>query len=147
MEVASMLAGETFTDEPDCVCPVIGEFLRTYNDEVDNERRQDLFAYASLVVGTRESPRVERKRANRMLDWWLSRSPSHFPTLRRLLWMMPPATAARDVEIGHRAALWAAASPERHAQALELIEDLSGRKPLRIDRGTVTRSEPELVAP
>ena len=56
-----MLAGEHFSDEPDCVCPVIAEFLRTYNDQVDNERRQDLFAYAALVVGSRKDHRTERE--------------------------------------------------------------------------------------
>ena len=28
MELASMLAGEPFSDRPDCACPVIGAFLR-----------------------------------------------------------------------------------------------------------------------
>src|SRR3954470_8983946 len=64
MEVASMLAAEPFSDEPSCVCPVIAEFLRTYNDQVDHVRRQDLYAFAALVVGTREGPVVERQRAN-----------------------------------------------------------------------------------
>jgi hypothetical protein len=32
MELASMLAGEPFTDRPASVCPVIAAFLRTYND-------------------------------------------------------------------------------------------------------------------
>src|SRR4051812_39723689 len=74
MEVASMLAAEPFSDEPRCVCPVIAEFLRTYNDQVDHVRRQDLYAFAALVVGTREGPVVERQRANRCLDWWLQTS-------------------------------------------------------------------------
>src|SRR4051794_41632277 len=64
MEVASMLAAEPFSDEPECVCPVIAEFMRTYNDLVDHERRQDLLAYASLVVGTRRDVHEERRRAN-----------------------------------------------------------------------------------
>ena len=32
MELASMLAGEPFTDQPESVCPVIASFLRAYND-------------------------------------------------------------------------------------------------------------------
>ena len=32
MELASMLAGEPFSDHPESVCPVIGSFLRAYND-------------------------------------------------------------------------------------------------------------------
>ena len=53
MELASMLAGEPFSDHPVCSCPVIGSFLRAYNDSLDDERRQDLYAYAAKVVGSR----------------------------------------------------------------------------------------------
>jgi hypothetical protein len=133
MEVASMLAGESFSDEPACVCPVIGEFLRTYNDQVDYERRQDLLTYASLVVDTKKSARSERRRANLCLDWWLRTSAPRRRQLRRFLWLLPPSSAARDIEIAHRTARWAAASPKRHAAALELIETLAGSKPVRID--------------
>src|SRR3954462_8537565 len=62
MEVASMLAGEPFSDEPRGGGPVSAEFLRTYNDEVDNARRQDRFAAAALVVNTREDHAAERRR-------------------------------------------------------------------------------------
>jgi hypothetical protein len=132
MEVASMLGGEPFSDEPQCVCPVIAEFLRTYNDQVDDERRQDLFAYAALVVGTRKDHRTERERADRCLDWWLETSTPRRRQLRRFLWMLPPSSAARDIEIAHRTARWAAASSERHAAALDLVEALAGASPVRI---------------
>ena len=128
-----MLAGEPFTDEPECVCPVIGEFLRTYNDQVDDGRRQDLLAYAALVVGTRADAPAERRRANVCLDWWLAASSPRRLRLRRLLWMLPPSSAARDIEIAHRTARWAAASPSRHAPALKLVEAIAGRSPIRID--------------
>jgi hypothetical protein len=133
MEVASMLAAEPFTDEPRCVCPVIAEFLRTYNDNVDDARRQDLFAYASLVVDTRTDARSERRRANICLDWWLAAAPPRLTRLRRLLWMLAPISATRDIEIAHRAARWAAASPSLHEDALRLVETLSGHSPVRID--------------
>ena len=55
MELASMLAGEPFSDHPLSVCPVIGSFMRAYNDRIDDRRRQDLFAYAAKVVGSRAS--------------------------------------------------------------------------------------------
>jgi hypothetical protein len=132
MEVASMLAGEPFSDEPDCVCPVIAEFLRTYNDEIDARRRQDLYPYASLVVQTRAGPSTERKRANQCLDWRLKASGTRRRGLRRVAWMFPLSSAARDIEIAHRTARWAAASPSRHASTLELIEALAGRKPVVI---------------
>jgi hypothetical protein len=69
MELASMLAGEPFTDHPVSVCPVIGSFLRAYNDSIDDRRRQDLYAYASRVVGSRASTEVQRLRAARLSSW------------------------------------------------------------------------------
>ena len=49
MELASMLAGEEFSDQPVSVCPVIGAFLRKHNDSIDDERQQDVYAYAAKV--------------------------------------------------------------------------------------------------
>jgi hypothetical protein len=68
MELASMLAGEEFTDRPASVCPVVGAFLRAYNDAVDDRRRQDLYGCAAAAVGTRASAAVTRRRAQRCLD-------------------------------------------------------------------------------
>jgi hypothetical protein len=68
MEVASMLAGETFSDRPAAVCPIVAAFLRAYNDAIDDRRRQDLYRYASAAVGTRASAAVTRRRAQRCLD-------------------------------------------------------------------------------
>lgn len=69
MELASMLAGEPFDDRPACACPVIGAFLRTYNDALDDTRRQDLRRFASLAVGTRASEPVTRRRAELCVAW------------------------------------------------------------------------------
>ena len=55
MELASMLAGEPFSDHPASACPVIGSFLRAYNDSIDDGRRQDLYALAARIVGSRRS--------------------------------------------------------------------------------------------
>src|SRR5919198_983109 len=63
MELASMLAGEPFSDHPKSVCPVIGAFLRSYNDRIDDDQREDLYATAARIVGTRGSRRLERRRA------------------------------------------------------------------------------------
>jgi hypothetical protein len=69
MELASMLAGESFTDHPASVCPVIGSFLRAYNDTVDDDHRQDLYEYASRVVGSRAGADVQRTRAEYLNAW------------------------------------------------------------------------------
>ena len=52
VELASMIAGERFSDHPWSVSPVIAAFLRGYND-VCGERRQDLLRCAADAVGTR----------------------------------------------------------------------------------------------
>jgi hypothetical protein len=62
MELASMLAGEEFTDRPASVCPVVAAFLRAYNDAVDDRRRQELYAYAGAAVGTRGAAALSRRR-------------------------------------------------------------------------------------
>jgi hypothetical protein len=67
MELASMLAGEPFSDRPACADPVIGGFLRAYNDSIDRERRQDLYAVAAQVVGTAADGELERARAARCI--------------------------------------------------------------------------------
>jgi hypothetical protein len=42
MELASMLAHEPFSDRAVSISATIGAFLRTYNDGLDDDRRQDL---------------------------------------------------------------------------------------------------------
>ena len=69
MELASMLAGEKFTDHPRSVCPVIAAFLRAYNDTIDDDRRQDLYAFAAKAVGSRASEETHRVRAERLAAW------------------------------------------------------------------------------
>jgi hypothetical protein len=69
MEMASMLAGERFSDRPRSVSPVIAAFLRGYNDLVDDARRQDLIRYASEAVGTASPEAVELARIKRLVEW------------------------------------------------------------------------------
>src|SRR3954469_3244967 len=69
MELASMLAGDRFTDHPRDVCPVIAGFLRSYNDLLPDGRHDELYAYASLAVGTAAPRSVRLRRARRVLAW------------------------------------------------------------------------------
>lgn len=69
MELASMLAGEPFSDHPDSVCPVIAALMRRYNDAADDERRQDLKAYAVRVIGSRSDPETELMRLRHLREW------------------------------------------------------------------------------
>jgi hypothetical protein len=126
MELASMLAGEPFTDHPATVCPVIGSFLRAYNDSVDDRRRQALYEYASTVVGSRSCRRIQEARAERLAEWadevqrtrrtWFLRSPLRaMGRLRR-----PPADAVGTYAV-HAIPRH---TDETHASVLALIDEL-----------------------
>jgi hypothetical protein len=127
MELASMLAGEPFSDRPTSVCPVIAGFLRAYNDRIDDERRQDLYRYAAEVVGTRASGEIERARERRCLAW-ADGIKRHRP--RPLRWMARSSPSAVDRRLGLDAAgTYAARSIRRHsdrthAAALALVDEL-----------------------
>jgi hypothetical protein len=82
MELASMIAGEPFSDRPTSVCPVIGSFLRAYNDSVSRSRREDLYVYAAKVVDSRADARVQQARAECLAAWRPNRRHGR---LRRLL--------------------------------------------------------------
>jgi hypothetical protein len=64
-----MIGGEGFSDRPDCVCPVIGAFLRSWNDGVGYADRQRLEPYASLIVGTGGYRRISRIRRDMCLSY------------------------------------------------------------------------------
>ena len=127
MELASMLAGEPFTDHPQTVCPVIGSFLRAYNDSVDDEKRQDLYAYASEVVGTRATAQVQRARAERLAQWCDQMRSTHWT--RALLPSALRAIATRrqpPVEAVGTHAVQAIRrhTPQTHVEVLALIDEL-----------------------
>ena len=110
-----MLAGEPFTDHPASVCPVIGSFLRAYNDSVDDGRRQDLYEYASKVVGSR-TLRRDPAGASRVADRvgravsaqpagpgsWCPRGCAHRPAAQALARLGRHARRARDHQAQRR---------------------------------------------
>ena len=122
MELASMLAGERFGDRPRAVCPVIGAFLRTYNDALDDDRRQDLYRYAADSVGSLAGPDVERLRAERCAAWAAEVAPGSRFALRR--W----ASRRRLAAAGEFAARAAARDPDdrgdHHRRALAFVDEL-----------------------
>src|SRR5437763_6654301 len=127
MEFASMLAGEPFTDHPQTVCPVIGSFLRAYNDSIEDERRQDLYAYAAGVVGSRESGAVERARAERVTAWTEEMRSRHWTgalipqRMRAFAWKRAPSVEAVGTRAVHAIRKH---TGETHALALALIDEL-----------------------
>jgi hypothetical protein len=127
MELASMLAGEQFSDHPASVCPVIGSFLRAYNDSVDDSRRQDLYAYASRVVGTRASAEVQQARAERLLEWAAQLRQRRWtrvllpPRLRAIgLHRQPPLDAVGT----HAVHAIPRHNDQTHTEALALVDEL-----------------------
>jgi hypothetical protein len=124
MELVSLLADEPFTDRPTCVSPVVGAFLRAYNDLVDDRRRQDLRPYAAAVVGSRADRRTEVRRARRCLQWGTARRPRWRPSLVTKLLVR----GGRQLEVAGTFAGAAAWSVRRtdpvHAEALRFVDEL-----------------------
>jgi hypothetical protein len=123
MELASMLAGEEFTDRPDAVDPVIAAFLRAYNDAVDDRRRQDLFRYAADAVGTRAPADVLRARAERCL--------AELRRVRRWRWRalatpraVPESIPGMERLAGRLARELRRAGADSHVRALRFVDEL-----------------------
>jgi len=143
MELASMLAGEGFTDHPRSVSRPIASFLRGYNDLVDDGRREDLYGYAAQAVGTADHPAVEDARAARLLAWadalWELRSARSL--LERIRMRRVRDDRSTDPEPAGRYAVQAIGkvTDESHAAALALVDELirmgraSGGGPERVE--------------
>jgi hypothetical protein len=116
MELASMVAHEPFSDRSPSISPTIGAFLRTYNDGLPDDRRQDLYAVAALVVGSARGRTVERRRVNHCLAFAFAHG-TGLPSARASLAMATPEPA------GAWAAM-AALETEAHADALALVDEL-----------------------
>jgi hypothetical protein len=70
MELVSWIAGEKWSDHPECTCPVIGAFMRSWNDGLpDDERTTLLLPLIPRLVGTRGSKALEKRRALMAADW------------------------------------------------------------------------------
>jgi hypothetical protein len=69
MEAVAFVAGEPWSDSPQCASPVIAAFLRSYNDSVSDEVRQSLKKYIPLLIDTRGSAALEERRSLIAADW------------------------------------------------------------------------------
>jgi hypothetical protein len=69
MEAVAYVAGETWSDHPECASPVIGAFLRSWNDSLSDADRQMLKPLIPRLVGTKASDLVEEKRVWMATDW------------------------------------------------------------------------------
>lgn len=134
VELASMLAGERFSDHPRSVCPVIASYMRTVNDYLDDEERQELYPYAAAIVGSRTSRRLSARRG-RLCFSWLQGLGESSPPMGRLLarWLSSREAAV----LCARAALREGGPPLALALADALIAEGTVVEP-RAD-GTVAR--------
>ena len=123
MELVSYVAGEPWSDAPQCACPVITAFMVSWNDSLpDADRTRLLKPLIPLIIGTRSTKEVEERRSYMALDWlirvftpkWLDMVPAlheHAKALRELDAIADMAgAAAAGVRVNAAwAAAWAAA--------------------------------------
>ena len=68
MAATSIVAGEPFTDRPECVCSVITGLLIEINDMCDDSYREELLGHLPwLIIGTRGDWDVVRARLDATL--------------------------------------------------------------------------------
>ncbi len=126
MEAAAYMAGEPWSDHPQCASKVITAFLMSWNDAMNDVDRQTLTRYLAPapegVIGTAASAEVESVRAWMATDWLVR---VHTPAWLRLagltahaarLEALPELTGA-DVVPSIKPALEAARSDARAARA------------------------------
>jgi hypothetical protein len=63
MQMVSYVAGEPWTDQPECACPMLTRYAIRLNDRLSDARRQGLKAVIPLLVDTRDET-LRRTRAN-----------------------------------------------------------------------------------
>ena len=68
LEAVAWFAGQTHTDHPPCVSPVLGSFGRSLNDILPDAMRQQLIPFVPLLPGTAGDGRDEA-RGYMALDW------------------------------------------------------------------------------
>jgi hypothetical protein len=69
MEAVAFVADEPFSDHPKCASPILGAFLRAWNDRLDTDDRQLLKPYIVRLVGTNTGQADEQTRKWMLLDW------------------------------------------------------------------------------
>jgi len=63
MELASYMAKEPWSNQPQCVCRVLAVYAARLNDGFDDEARQKLKSLIPLLINTRADSKIESKRS------------------------------------------------------------------------------------
>jgi len=70
MEAVAWIAGEPWSDAPQCASPVISQFMRSWNDALPNaDRTRVLMPLLPEIIGTRTTETDEQTRAWMAMDW------------------------------------------------------------------------------
>ncbi len=69
MEAVAYVAGEPWSDHPECASQVLGAFLRSWNDSLPDVDRQMLKQYIPRLVGSKGTKEREDARAFMAMDW------------------------------------------------------------------------------
>jgi hypothetical protein len=96
MEAVAFVAGEPWSDHPQCACPVISAFLRSWNDSLpsDDERDRLLKPLVARLVGTKSTKAIEKRRATMAVDWMVR---TCTPTWLRLAGLTKQAEALESL--------------------------------------------------
>ena len=84
MEAVAYVAGEPWSDHPQCASKVIADFLRGWNDGMDDADRQMLKPFIPRLVNTAGTPAQEKARSWMALDWYCRVSAPAWLRLARL---------------------------------------------------------------
>lgn len=70
MEAVAYVAGEEWSDHPQCACPIITNAAIRLNDSISWDAQRDalLRPLIPLLIGTRSTPAVEKRRADLALS-------------------------------------------------------------------------------
>jgi hypothetical protein len=150
-ELASMLAGERFSDQPRSACPAVTAFVRGYNDGLDDAHRQDLYAVASLLVGSAGDADTTHERMWRCIMFGRDLRP------RRLGVFGPRLSYESDLvkceSSGRHAGRMARRHEHVHRSAMAFLEELLGAYPASSERTAAavgpnaSSSSPSVAAP
>jgi len=96
MEALSWVTGQPWSDHPPCVSPVLGAFMRSWNDCIpdDVERTALLLPLIPNLVDTRGSVALEHRRAIMAADWLVR---THAPAWLRLAGLERQAEVLADL--------------------------------------------------
>ena len=143
MEAVAFVAGESWSDHPACASKVIGAFMRSWNDSLDDTGRQLLKPYVTRLVGTAGDDALEARRAWMATDWlvrvqtpaWLrlaglTEQAERLAALPELVGgdqvpsIKPALEAARSDAAAAWAAAWDAARDAARAALAPTVEEL-----------------------